>query len=66
MYRLAEAINDPLPLTEEEFSARSTLVGSVPYESIQRASAAINYVDELSLTQSVRLRYSKASKAYAV
>ncbi|MBA3806745.1 MAG: fibronectin type III domain-containing protein, partial [Acidobacteria bacterium] len=58
VYRLAEAINDPLPLTEEEFSARSTLVGSVPYESIQRASAAINYVDELSLTQSVRLRYS--------
>ncbi len=58
VYRLAEGLDDPLPLTEEEFSARSTLVGSVPYESIQRAKDSIVYIDELALTQTVRLRYS--------
>ena len=30
IYRLAEPVNAPLPLTEEEFGARATLIGSVP------------------------------------
>src|SRR5919205_1206242 len=34
VYRLAEGVQDPLPLTEEEFSARSTLIGSVPSDEI--------------------------------
>src|SRR5205085_8634089 len=34
VYRLAERIRDPLPLTEEEFSARATLIGSVTAEEI--------------------------------
>src|SRR5215216_4002544 len=38
VYRLAEAVGDPLPLTEEEFSARATLVGSVGEEQIARAA----------------------------
>jgi hypothetical protein len=58
VYRLAEGVDDPLPLTEEEFSARSTLVGSVPYEEIQRAKETLSYSDELSLSEPVRLRYA--------
>jgi predicted phage tail protein len=58
VYRLAEGIRDPLPLTEEEFSARATLIGSVPSEEILRASDTLSYTDELSLTQPVRLRYA--------
>jgi predicted phage tail protein len=58
VYRLAEGIRDPLPLTEEEFSARATLIGSVPSEEILRASDTLIYTDELSLTEPVRLRYA--------
>ncbi|MGB8506784.1 MAG: hypothetical protein WCD76_00130 [Pyrinomonadaceae bacterium] len=58
VYRLAEGIKDPLPLTEEEFSARATLIGSVPFEVIQRAGESISYVDELALVEPVRLRYA--------
>jgi hypothetical protein len=58
VYRLAEAVNDPLPLTEEEFSARSTLIGSVPFEQFKQAAATLSYTDELSLTEPVRLRYA--------
>ncbi len=58
VYRLAEAVNDPLPLTEEEFSSRATLVGSVAEEQIMRASDALEYTDELSLSEPVRLRYA--------
>src|ERR1041385_1859133 len=58
VYRLAEGIDDPLPLTEEEFSARATLIGSVPSEEILRASDTLTYTDELSLTEPVRLRYA--------
>ncbi|MCA1593707.1 MAG: hypothetical protein LC754_13870 [Acidobacteria bacterium] len=58
VFRLAEGVNDPLPLTEEEFSARATLIGSLPFETIQRAGDSLNYVDELALTEPVRLRYA--------
>jgi hypothetical protein len=58
VYRLAEAVEDPLPLTEEEFSARATLVGSVGEEQVTRASDTLEYTDELSLGEPVRLRYA--------
>ncbi|HEU4597371.1 MAG TPA: hypothetical protein VFS10_19740, partial [Pyrinomonadaceae bacterium] len=58
VFRLAEAFDDPLSLTEEEFSARSTLIGSVPFETIRRSTDSITYVDELSLSEPVRLRYA--------
>jgi hypothetical protein len=58
VYRLAEAIKDPLPLTEEEFSARATLIGSVTFEQIQKATDTISYTDELTLREPVRLRYA--------
>jgi predicted phage tail protein len=59
VYRLAEAVNDPLPLTEEEFSARATLIGSVTQEQLSAAAATtLAYTDELSLSEPVRLRYA--------
>ncbi len=58
VYRLAEPINDPLPLTEEEFGARATLIGSVTYETIQHSGETLFYTDELELTEPVRLRYA--------
>ena len=58
VYRLAEAVNDPLPLTEEEFSARANLIGSVTAEQIAGAAQTLAYTDELSLSEPVRLRYA--------
>lgn len=60
IYRLAERPEAPLPLTEEEFSARSTLIGSVTYESIGSApDGTITYVDTLELAgEPTRLRYA--------
>jgi hypothetical protein len=58
VYRLAEAVNDPLPLTEEEFSARANLIGSVNAAQIAGALETLAYTDELSLSEPVRLRYA--------
>jgi fibronectin type 3 domain-containing protein len=59
VYRLAEKPNAPLPLTEEEFSARSTLIGSVTYEQIRTAGDTVSYIDKLELAgEPARLRYA--------
>ncbi|MDT5271330.1 MAG: hypothetical protein QOH49_3516 [Acidobacteriota bacterium] len=58
VYRLAEAVDDPLPLTEEEFSARANLIGSVTSEQIAQTRDTLVYTDELSLSEPVRLRYA--------
>ena len=58
VYRLAEAVDDPLPLTEEEFSARANLIGSVTPGQIAEAKDTLAYTDELSLSEPVRLRYA--------
>ncbi|HEY0408526.1 MAG TPA: hypothetical protein VGC89_22515 [Pyrinomonadaceae bacterium] len=59
IYRLADKPTAPLPLTEEEFATRSTLIGSVPYETISTAAQTINYVDTLELAgEPTRLRYA--------
>jgi hypothetical protein len=58
VFRLAEAFDDPLSLTEEEFSTRSTLIGSVPFETIRGGVESVTYVDELTLSEPVRLRYA--------
>jgi hypothetical protein len=58
IYRVAESTNDPLPLTEEEFATRATLIGSVPFSSIQRATEDLTYEDTLTLNEPVRLRYA--------
>ena len=59
VYRLAEKPGAPLALTEEEFSARATLVGSVTSEQIQTAGDTLTYRDVLELAgQPTRLRYA--------
>jgi hypothetical protein len=59
VYRLAEKLDAPLPLTESEFAAKSTLVGSVPESAITGAAGSLTYVDNLELAgPSSRLRYA--------
>jgi predicted phage tail protein len=59
VYRLAEKPGAPLALTEDEFSARATLVGSVTSEQIQTAGDTLTYRDTLELAgQPTRLRYA--------
>jgi hypothetical protein len=59
VYRLAEKPGKPLPLTEEEFAARSTLVGSVTSEQIKNAGETLSYADTLELAgEPTRLRYA--------
>ena len=59
VYRLAESPAAPLPLTEEEFASRATLIGSVPFDQIKSASETLTYVDTLELAgQPARLRYA--------
>jgi hypothetical protein len=59
VYRLAEKPGAPLALTEDEFSARAILVGSVTYEQIQTAGDTLTYRDTLELAgQPTRLRYA--------
>jgi hypothetical protein len=59
IFRLAERPEDPLPLTEDEFAARSTLIGSVTYETMQNSVDTLTYIDTLELAgQPTRLRYA--------
>ena len=59
VYRVAEKPNAPLPMTEEEFAARATLVGSVTYDEVRRAGETLTYADPLELAgQPARLRYA--------
>src|SRR4026209_840042 len=59
VYRLAEKPGAPLALTEDEFSARATLVGSVTYEQVQTAGDTLTYRDTLELAgPPTRLRYA--------
>jgi hypothetical protein len=58
VYRLVEEVEAPLALSEEEFSSRATLIGSIPFGQITDADGTISYTDELSLNEPVRLRYA--------
>ena len=59
VYRLAEKPGAPLALTEDEFAARATVVGSVTYEQLQTAGDTVTYRDVLELAgQPTRLRYA--------
>jgi len=59
VYRVAEKPNAPLPMTEEEFAARATLVGSVTYDEMRRAGESLTYQDPLELAgEPTRLRYA--------
>ena len=56
VYRVAEKVHSPLPMTEEEFATRATLVGSVTYDEIKKAGVNLTYTDTLELTEPARLR----------
>jgi len=59
VYRLAEKPGSPRGLTEDDFAARATLVGSVTYEEIRNAGATLSYRDALQLGgELTRLRYA--------
>ena len=59
VYRLAEKPRAPLGLTEEEFATRSTLIGSVTYDEIKKATDFLTYTDTLELAgEPARLRYA--------
>jgi hypothetical protein len=59
VYRLAEKPGVVRPLTEEEFGAQSTLIGSVTYDQIKNAGQELTYTDTLQLAgQPTRLRYA--------
>jgi len=59
VYRLAEKPGPRSPLTEEEFAARSTLVGSVTFDQIMNAGETLTYTDKLELAgEPTRLRYA--------
>ncbi len=59
VYRLAEKPGAPRALTEDEFAARATLVGSVTYDQIRNAVDRLTYHDALELAgEPTRLRYA--------
>jgi len=59
VYRLAEKPSAPLSLTEEEFAARSPLIGSVTYDQIKSGKDSLTYTDTLELAgEPTRLRYA--------
>jgi fibronectin type 3 domain-containing protein len=59
VYRLAETAGSPSILNEDEFAARSTLVGSITLNPSLLSKATVNFDDALSLAPgSVRLRYA--------
>ncbi len=59
VYRLAEKPTAPLPLTEEEFAARSLLIGSLTFDELKNAKGELTYKDTLELAgEPTRLRYA--------
>src|SRR5205823_4220155 len=59
VYRVAEKPTAPLPLTEDQFSARAILIGSVPYDEIRKSGINLTYTDTLELAgEPARLRYA--------
>ena len=59
VYRVAEKPTAPLPLTEDQFSARAILIGSVPYDEIRKSGTHLTYTDTLELAgEPARLRYA--------
>jgi hypothetical protein len=59
VYRLAENINSPENLTEEEFANRSTLITSIAITDADFAKKTLGYFDTLQFAgQNIRLRYA--------
>jgi len=59
IYRLTEPLSEPLTLSEEEFAANNTLIGSLAISETDFAKKRLSYVDTLDFTgQAARLRYA--------
>jgi hypothetical protein len=59
IYRLAEQIDAPLGLTEEEFASRSTLIATVPIKESDFDLKEKTFIDKLQFAgQAARLRYA--------
>lgn len=58
VFRLAESINSPLFLTEDEFASRSTQVGSIQLSAVQTENEAIFFDVITPAAQPRRLRYA--------
>jgi hypothetical protein len=59
IYRLAENPASPLPLTEEDYAARATLIGSIEYPDIAKAKETLTFTDNLTFAGApTRLRYA--------
>jgi hypothetical protein len=59
VYRLAESPDAPLPLTEDEFSSRSVLIGSITYSELLQAKGSLVYIDTLARNSELaRFRYA--------
>ncbi len=59
VYRVAEKPTAPLPMTEDQFADRATLIGSVPYDEIKKGAPTLTYIDQLDMGgEPARLRYA--------
>jgi hypothetical protein len=59
VFRLAEPLNSPLTMTEEEFASRSLLIASMPITNADFGLKTLSYRDTLQFAgQPVRLRYA--------
>lgn len=59
VYRLAETLNTPLTLSEEEFASRSTLIATIPVTAEDFGRRELKYNDTLEFSgQPARLRYA--------
>jgi fibronectin type 3 domain-containing protein len=59
IYRLAEKPDAPLPLTEEDYSQRAAVIGSIQFAEIKAAGETLTYTDVLTFTGNpTRLRYA--------
>ncbi len=59
VYRLAEPVNSPLALTEEEFSSQSNLIATLKITDDDFGMKTLQYTDTLQFVgQQVRLRYA--------
>jgi fibronectin type 3 domain-containing protein len=59
VYRLVEPLTSPQNITEEEFSSRSTLIGSVSVGADDISNRRLTYTDTIEFAgQAARLRYA--------
>lgn len=59
VYRLAEPINSPQDISEEEFSNRSTIIQTIPVNETDFSLNTLTFRDDLKFSdQSARLRYA--------